>query len=176
MTAPDPARDARIAARRAEDRRKAGAALDDLLASRPVREATGCAYRRGWDDGFDAGLRHSREALLVDDGSKPTGPGGQLQHNRAYGVPTDSELDLRTCCSTLKTHEHGEWCRNRTITPHYGVTPCALAGDGEHDCADPTREASCRPARDYPRRTDRDDAGHRMPCGRIECQIGDGAP
>lgn len=28
---------------------------------------------------------------------------------------------------------------------HYGVPGCSLAGDGEHDCADPTREADCRP-------------------------------
>jgi hypothetical protein len=26
-----------------------------------------------------------------------------------------------------------------------GAGECALASDGEHDCADPTREAECRP-------------------------------
>ena len=37
---------------------------------------------------------------------------------------------------------------------HYGVAACALAGDGEHDCADPTAGASCRASR----------CGHGSPC------------
>lgn len=39
---------------------------------------------------------------------------------------------------------------------------CALAGDGEHDCTDPTSEASCRPAAVSPL-DDRRQAGEQVP-------------
>lgn len=71
----DPERDARVAARRAADARKAGAAFDRLLAETWTDRTTGRAYfvkwyregfRDGWSDGYAA---------------------SELQHNRAYGVP-----------------------------------------------------------------------------------------
>lgn len=66
--APDPARDARVAARRAEDAAKAGRALDNLLRSQ------GAMYRNR----VAAGERFIEELgdYLVS----------RLQHNRHYGV------------------------------------------------------------------------------------------
>lgn len=75
--APDPARDARVAARRAEDAAKAGRALDNLLRSQ------GAMYRNR----VAAGERFIEELgdYLVS----------RLQHNRAYGVA--SEIPRCTC-------------------------------------------------------------------------------
>lgn len=71
----DPERDARVAARRAADARKAGAALDRLLAETWPDRTTGRAYfvkgyREGFQDGWSDGYAAS-----------------ELQHNRHYGVP-----------------------------------------------------------------------------------------
>lgn len=61
---PDPARDARVAARRAEDARKASAALDRLVGDyyrKPAAEVLPKAYDVGWLDGYAAaGLHHNR--------------------------------------------------------------------------------------------------------------------
>jgi hypothetical protein len=65
--APDPARDARVAARRADDARRAGRALDRL--SNP-RVHVGEAYNLGWQDGYAA---------------------SELHHNRHYGAPAGSD-------------------------------------------------------------------------------------
>jgi hypothetical protein len=66
---PDRARDARVAARRAEDARRAGAALDQMFGP----AGAGRAYNLGWSDGYAA---------------------SQLHHNRHYGVPAE-----RRCCA-----------------------------------------------------------------------------
>ena len=63
---PDPARDARVAARRAADALKAGAALDRLLVPGPEAGMYAAGYLSGWDDGYAA---------------------SDLHHNRHYGVP-----------------------------------------------------------------------------------------
>lgn len=55
--APDPERDKRVAARRAEDARRAGAALDRLLAEHGEQLQDGYYYE-GWRDGYEASLLH----------------------------------------------------------------------------------------------------------------------
>ena len=56
---PDPERDRRVAARRAADARRAGFALDLLLAG--GRDLLDDAYRRGWTDGYVAALTGNEE-------------------------------------------------------------------------------------------------------------------
>jgi hypothetical protein len=51
--APDPARDARVAARRADDARRAGRALDALLGIDGAQMALN-AYNSGWNAGYEA--------------------------------------------------------------------------------------------------------------------------
>ena len=101
--APDPARDARVAARRAAYAALAGRALDKLLGA-AQREADR-AYAAAWSDGYAEGL----------------------QHNRAYGV-SPIAAERRACpeCGTVtgpfpETHQ----C---TIKPHYGVAGRLRAG------------------------------------------------
>jgi hypothetical protein len=69
---PDAARDARVAARRAADARKAGAALDRLIASHGEQLQDGYYYE-GWRDGYEASEAH---------------------HNGHYGVPDQDANDL----------------------------------------------------------------------------------
>lgn len=68
--APDAARDARVAARRAEDARRAGAALTALLGD--VQQEAGRLYIAAWEIGYAA---------------------SQLHHNRHYGVSDLAEID-----------------------------------------------------------------------------------
>lgn len=56
VPAPDPARDARVAARRAEDARKAGVALVDLM--RQKQWIGAASYKEGWYDGYAASELH----------------------------------------------------------------------------------------------------------------------
>lgn len=72
---PDPARDARVAARRAADAARAGRALD-AMAPTPVR-AVGAAWQDGYREGFDKGWSDGYAA-------------SDLHHNRHYGVPDDA--------------------------------------------------------------------------------------
>lgn len=66
--APDPARDARVAARRAADVRKASAALDRLIAAGgTARSAAEVAYRYGWRDGYAASEEHHNRDYVVPD-------------------------------------------------------------------------------------------------------------
>lgn len=86
----DPERDARVAARRAADARKAGAAFDRLLAETWTDRTTGRAYfvkwyregfRDGWSDGYAA---------------------SELQHNRHYGVPGQDQRTRSIRCALRK--------------------------------------------------------------------------
>lgn len=114
--APDPARDARVAARRAADARKAGRALDALLGLSSERMTQ--AYYMGWNDGHAAqGLQHNRAYGVVPDdvavhvphrhGEAPDDPCHRVQCHAQGGL-------LCTFCG-------GQPCRVYTINPHYGV-------------------------------------------------------
>lgn len=114
---PDPARDARVAARRAADARKAGAALDRLLADPHVDVPY--AYHAGYYDGYlAAGLHHNRAYGVVPDEVAVHVP------HRHYPGPDNP-------CSKIECHAQGGRpcsycggapCRVYTISPHYGVT------------------------------------------------------
>jgi hypothetical protein len=100
--APDPARDARVAARRAADARKAGIALDHLL---------GCEGSTG-----PGGMREQHAAAFVE--LLADAIASRLQHNRHYGVPDEvaahvphlHEYDASPC-SSVECHElNGDYC------------------------------------------------------------------
>lgn len=65
VPAPDPARDARVAVRRAEDARKAGVALVDLMRQRSWMDAA--SYKEGWHDGYAASELHHNGPYDVTD-------------------------------------------------------------------------------------------------------------
>lgn len=81
---PDPERDKRVAARRAADAARAGAALDRLLSA---RAGAAEAYGVGWRDGY----RACAEALLESE----------LHHNRHYA---------RLCATCGAETERGGAC------------------------------------------------------------------
>lgn len=85
---PDPARDARVAARRAEDARRAGAGLDRLLAEREPTD-TADAYNMGWREGYLA---------------------CELHHNRHY--------DVAACHCTIDTRNGSIVDRETTCPVH----------------------------------------------------------
>jgi hypothetical protein len=103
----DAARDARVAARRAADARKAGAAIDRLFVQ--ARTET---YYHGWSDGYAA---------------------SEVHHNGHYGVATDrpganAESDSARANSepfySTAAGDAGDLygdTASRTISPHYGV-------------------------------------------------------
>jgi hypothetical protein len=74
---PDPDRDARVAARRAEDARRAGRALDGLL-SDSGKVLWGGGYDQGWRDGYRASqVHHNRHYAVPDDQGAWDGDGDQ---------------------------------------------------------------------------------------------------
>ena len=97
--APDAARDARVAARRAADARRAGAALDRLLAGPPCagRACTCCNTLSGIEDA--------------------------LQHNRAYGVPLPPRWS-----EVVADDSAWRSCANAAYPEHGAESPCALCG------------------------------------------------
>lgn len=110
---PDPARDARVAARRADDARRAGAALDRLLSGHGGRDVILVdAYYLGWDAGYAASEEH---------------------HNCHYGVSGHGPA-----CARLHGAEHTHGADRETATCGGDLGPlrgrCLLAPGHEGPC------------------------------------------
>lgn len=130
---PDPARDARVAARRTADAARAGRALDRLIASHGEKLQDGYYYE-GWFDGYvEAGLHHNRAYGVVPDEVAVHVP------HRHYPGPDNP-------CSKIECHAQGGRpcsycggapCRVYTISPHCGV----VRGDSAEEQRDAANEA-----------------------------------
>lgn len=101
--APDPERDKRVAQRRAEDARRAGAALDRLLAVGAMAPEIGEAFRKGYGEGYHDGWSDGYAAL-------------EEHHNRHYGVflPTGGKMPADCCPSTTDACSLGSCPRRRS--------------------------------------------------------------
>jgi hypothetical protein len=121
--APDAARDARVAKRRAEDARKAGAALDRLL-------------NRWW---FPDGPDDTPHTVLSDEFVEKVGDYvlSRIHHNGHYGVPTEADGGPQGCLDHLVNQLNCQMCGS--IRKGYydrmaaGVARCCDAdADGTH--------------------------------------------
>jgi hypothetical protein len=107
---PDAARDARVAARRAEDARKASVALDRLLAEGTDNPRfNDSLYRAGWVAGYAASEVHHNGHYGVTDASAVHVP-----HLHAVGA-----LETRSC-SRIECHNMGGPC------DYCGGAPCRV--------------------------------------------------
>lgn len=133
--APDAARDARVAARRAADARKAGAALDRLLAGRAWgRVILPQAYDLGWQDGYatalrDAELQHNRhsDVFIQQDA---------MERAIAAGVdPVDAMADFRSRFCTCDEPTGLSGCDVHRPLPEPSGWRCRVHNRPHGDCA-----------------------------------------
>jgi hypothetical protein len=103
---PDPARDARVAARRAEDSRRASHALDRLLAA-ATREGARL-YDTGWQDGYAASELHHNRHYAVSDPGYCGNRVAHVQHVWSdYGVGTECQGVRCECVPDVPPHVPG---------------------------------------------------------------------